>query len=459
MRTLAALGGLTIPLMLAAQWMTLDGGLSSIPRSMFYDSSAMRLVVAGQFNSADGMPVHGVAQWNGAWSALGTGVVPDASATPLGIALYHDTLYAGGFFNQMGPDVDTHRLARFNGTEWESVGDTGATGVVWDLVVLNDELHVVGILDSVAGIPVHNWAIYDGASWRTGDTVDFMTAPQGLGAIAEYQGETYVGGNFNTASGINDMAKVTSTGWEAVGGGISCDPWVNDMVVYNGLLYVGGEFCEFGNANGYLMAWDGTQWLDPFPQVEWTSQVRDLDIVDGKLLIAGQVRPVGSTAYHGVCYFDGQQLCIFGGEPRFITEVTGHGGTVYCAFNYSLEGNPDGTVVNYIAQWDLNNAPDTCFTVIQGVPVATKGGHAVSVFPNPASELVRIQLPSASANSRGGLNLLDPSGRLVLRSRYIADASGCFILDLGHIAPGTYILSIAGDSATEFSMVRLVIQP
>ncbi|MFN6116610.1 MAG: T9SS type A sorting domain-containing protein [Flavobacteriales bacterium] len=458
MRFLAAMVGFACPLVILAQWQTLGGGLSNGPRSMIYDSTAMRLLVGGQFNYADGIPVHGVAQWYGAWNALGTGVVPDASATPLGIELYHDTLYVGGFFNQMGPGPGTSRLARFNGTDWESIGGSGATGVVWGMRILNDELHVLGILDSVAGIPVHNWAIYDGSSWRTGDTVDFMTAPQGLSSIAQYQGEIYVGGNFNTASGINDIAKVTPAGWEPVGSGISCDPWVNDMVVFNGLLYVGGEFCEFGNANGYLMAWDGTQWLDPFPQVEWTSQVRDLDIVDGKLMIAGQVRPVGSNAYYGICYYDGSDLCIFGGEPRFITEVTGHGDTVYCAFNYTLEGNPGGTVVNYIASWDLNNATDTCFAIVQSVPGATTTSN-IAVFPNPAADQVQIQLPVTSPNSRGHLNLFDPSGRLVYSSRYVADVSGRFTLDVSGISPGAYVLSISAGKETKATVIRLIIQP
>lgn len=458
MRFLVAMVGFACPLVLSAQWQTLGGGLSNGPRSMIYDSTEMRLLVGGQFNYADGIPVHGVAQWNGTWSALGTGVVPDASATPLGIAVYHDTLYAGGFFNQMGPDLGTHRLARFNGTEWEGVGDTGAVGVVWHLAVLNDELHVLGILDSVAGIDVSNWAVYDGMSWIAGDTGSFEWIwGGGLGAIAEFQGEIYVGGNFTTLSGINDIAKVTPTGLVPVGSGISCDPWVNDMVVYNGLLYVGGEFCEFGNANGYLMAWDGTQWLDPFPQVEWTSQVRDLDIVDGKLMIAGQVRPVGSNAYYGICYYDGTELCIFGGEPRFITEVTGYSDTVYCAFNYTLEGNPGGTVVNYIAKWDLNNPTDTCFAIVQGVSGAASASRTATAFPNPTSDQVQIQLPSTCANGFGQLNLFDPTGRLVYSSRYVADMSGRFTLDVSSIAQGSYVLSIA-DKEPDAVFLRIVIQ-
>lgn len=265
MRCILAIVGLSCQLILTAQWQPLDDGLSNGPRSMIYDTSAMRLLVAGQFDYASGIPVHGVAQWQDGWSALGTGAVPDAGNPPIAMAIYHDTLYAGGFFWQMGPLLGTRRLARFNGTEWESVGGLGAVGVVWDMRVLNDKLNVLGILDSVAGARVYNWAVYDGQSWSTGDTVDFMYAPEGLSSIAEYQGEIYVGGNFFTYGGINDMAKVTPSGWEPVGGGIACDPWVNDMVVYNGLLYVGGEFCASGNANGYLMAWDGTQWINPFP--------------------------------------------------------------------------------------------------------------------------------------------------------------------------------------------------
>lgn len=144
---------------------------------------------------------------------------------------------------------------------------------------------------------------------------------------------------------------------------------------------------------------------------------------------------------------------------QLATEVTGYGDTVYCAFNYTLEGNLGGTVVNYIAKWDLNNATDTCFAIVQSVPGATTASNMATVFPNPTSDQVQIQLPSTSANSYGHLNLFDPSGRLVYSSRYVADMSGRFTFDVSGIWPGAYALSIAAEKEPDATVLRIIIQP
>jgi len=82
-------------------------------------------------------------------------------------------------------------------------------------------------------------------------------------ALAEYNGELYAGGLFNTAGGSPalSIAKWNGQSWSPVGNGILGGGQVYTLAVYNNELYAGGTFnSNAGNAGDYIMKWDGSQW-------------------------------------------------------------------------------------------------------------------------------------------------------------------------------------------------------
>ncbi len=89
-------------------------------------------------------------------------------------------------------------------------------------------------------------------------------------AMAVYNGELYVGGQFDSAGGIpaNNIAKWDGKNWSAVGTGLTYLPiypqtakTVKTLTVHNGILYAGGQFDTAGGIRAICIAqWNGSNW-------------------------------------------------------------------------------------------------------------------------------------------------------------------------------------------------------
>ncbi len=116
-----------------SQWSALGSGLtgpgvtpSVMAMAAFDDGTGEALYVAGQtFNTAGGVPVSRIARWDGSsWSAVGAGF---DDGIVWGLSVFDDgtgpALYASGTFTSSG-GVPMTGLARWNGSSWEDVGST-----------------------------------------------------------------------------------------------------------------------------------------------------------------------------------------------------------------------------------------------------------------------------------------------------------------------------------------------
>lgn len=419
-----------------------------------YDSTLEQTYVLGQFHYVgyDSNLVNGTAIWkNGSWSPMGSGITAPAYKLPRHSIIYNGSMYMGGAFIEVDGLSNTTGLANWVTDQWEPLASI-SSGQVLKMEVIENELHVLGNFDSIAGLPMHNWGIWDGNSWRSGDTVPDAIAPY-ANAIAKFQGKIYVGGNFHPDNGPHDIAKLGPNGWEAVGGGIFGDPWVNDMLVYNDLLFVAGNFFNWsGNAATGVMAWNGSQWLDPFPPIEFLTQVDELEVIGGRLVMNGKVRLSGSTQEYGMAWYDGEQICIFGGEN---IKVWAHGGvadTVYASFCQTLDCEPNGPPVNRVAKWVLTNPADTCISLSVGV-AEMEDQSPIALFPNPAQDHILIQF---AENSQGTLQLYDLLGRNVFQSQLTQNTLE-FEIDVSVLDAGQYLLTWQSADGTEVWNSRLVV--
>jgi hypothetical protein len=200
-------------------WEVLQGGILNPwgPRVMYADTTDNYLYVAGMFNNVDNKFIKGIALWDGfQWDSLGAGI--DGADTngnllpqnTFAITRYNGDLYVGGAFNSVG-NVWAAGLARWNGSFWDSlsikpfISDnwSGSSGVVLALAVINNELYVGGSFDTVTGVPVTGIAKWNGSIWSSLNFPNLQYFSS-IFSIAEYNGEIYVAGNFNSAAYPND---------------------------------------------------------------------------------------------------------------------------------------------------------------------------------------------------------------------------------------------------------------
>ncbi len=260
------------------------------------------LYVGGDFTTAGGLTVNGVARWDGdAWHALGAGVsggVRYQAPVVLALAVSGSDVYVGGRFTQAG-DVPVSHVARWDGTAWYALGE-GVSGVadpfygpaVAELAVSGGDLYVGGDFTQAGGVEASGIARWDGAGWHAlGSGVDGS-----VGALLVDGGDLYVGGSFSTAGGVaaNRIARWDGTDWHALGSGVESSDfsYVRSLAAVGTDLYASGEFRTAGGVPASNVArWDGSRWYPlgsgvPWVPYELAASGADL-YVGGAFLLAG----------------------------------------------------------------------------------------------------------------------------------------------------------------------------
>jgi hypothetical protein len=177
------------------------------------------LIVAGNFTTAGGQQVNGIARWDGTqWHPLG----PGFNKSVYGVCVYNGVLYAGGDFTFSG-NVPLHYIAAWNGTSWHSTGfslyyaSPLDYSFVHTMTVINGKMYISGGFDrALSGSTILHCtgiASYDGISI---DTLSGGLPGKEVEAIALYNGQLYAGGgqilnvsyiaNYNIPTGIPTLS-------------------------------------------------------------------------------------------------------------------------------------------------------------------------------------------------------------------------------------------------------------
>lgn len=312
-------------------------------------------------------------------------------------------------------------------------------GNTYGLSVIGDELHLHGTFGSVGGVPVQNWAIYQNGQWRAADTSGVFNWSTKEAIM--YQDQLYVGGNFETQDGRNDLVRKVGDAWEEPGPGLKGDCYVADLEVYDGLLWVAGYFfSSAGNPATGIMAWDGQQWLDPFPQMELFGWGRSFTIANGKLYMVGPMSVDGLDGEYRIAEYDGEHLCILGGNDVWTAKVTASVDTLYAnACEYQDCNPPSGALVNGIMKLPLDHPRDTCFNVVVGVREVAPM-LPLRLQPNPVEATLQTPWPFTTP---GTWVLLNSAGQVLRRL-----PSTITNLDVAALSPGLYVLRAVDDRGT-----------
>jgi hypothetical protein len=166
-----------------------------------------------------------VARWNGLYWTYYPGLnAPSIVTSDQGsyrftsVAVYRDTLYAGGMLADATSAFPVNHLYRWNGQAWEVIGGAIQTlnNGISDMLVYQGKLIVAGLFDEAQGKTASNITQYQNGIW------------------------SYIGPS-STEQGTNGR--------------------IRDLFVHEGRLYIGGEFSLVGqNITGNTAFWTGTLW-------------------------------------------------------------------------------------------------------------------------------------------------------------------------------------------------------
>ena len=252
-------------------------------------SDGTNVFAGGNFTSMAGVPVLGIARWDGAqWSALGEGI--DTSRTAgsnfevRALAIFQGELMAGGRFRKAGL-VDAKNLARWNGSTWSAcLLDFPVFGLTQGIggrpaSDTSEVVNALAVTDSTVWIggefqfPGRNVATWNGSKIQGGPGLQQSSFDGGAVFGLNVQGnEVLAVGRFTrTALGSlvsRSVARWDGTDWKPVGNGVIGDS-VRAIGVMGESLWVGGEL-RYGTtasgsgtpANG-LLRFQGDLWLTP----------------------------------------------------------------------------------------------------------------------------------------------------------------------------------------------------
>ena len=246
--------------------------------------------IGGSFSHVNSIPdTYGIAKWDGTnWVTMGG----KAYNPVLVFHVFNGELYAGGTFTSINGN-SYGRMAKWDGTAWSALGTGIGSGIVETITNHNGDIYAGGLFTSAGGTTVSNLAKWDGSSWSdvgggTNSIIKEMVA---------YNGEVFVyGNNINSFGGnlIKSMARWDGTNWTSCGvptsGGLN---GIWDFEIYKGTLYAGSLGSTFVNgqmAEGFIR-WNGSTWevMTGVGFNGWPGAVRDLVIYNGRLYACGQI--------------------------------------------------------------------------------------------------------------------------------------------------------------------------
>jgi len=146
--------------------------------------------------------------------------------TVTAIAISPDGIYAGGTFTTAG-GAAANRVARWDGTAWNSLGNGTTNGVGGNvnalLPVSPTEVYAGGTFTTAGAVAANRIARFDGTSWSAlGSGLSGVTSPSAV-ALADDGVYLYAAGAFTNAGGtlVSGIARWDGTAWTSLGSGLA----------------------------------------------------------------------------------------------------------------------------------------------------------------------------------------------------------------------------------------------
>lgn len=226
-----------------------------------------QIVACGEFNRVNGLPVRGIARWNGIqWDSLGGGFSGAfADGPPIlyphqMIVFGGDLIVCGNFTKAGGQTVNG--IARWDGTQWHPFGE-GFNSTVYGIGVLNGQLYAGGAFTASGGTDLNCIARWNGTSWENpgfGFNYSISGAYPFIHTVKPVGDSLFITGGFDqvltddgsTLNGSGVVALSASLQLNLLDGGTPGKE-IEALIPYNGgVLFGGGP----NNSTGYLGFWN-----------------------------------------------------------------------------------------------------------------------------------------------------------------------------------------------------------
>ena len=360
-----------------SSWSKLGSGISggSSPTvydlTVFDDGGGPELYVGGEFSSAGGAAANSFAKWNGTvWTSLTT---PANSRVHVLEVLDNgkgQMIYGAGFFPGLGGG-QADRIARWNGSSWDVLADVDGGFISLNALAEFDggggsAIFIGGNFDTVGGTPAHKIAKWDGASWSTVGRHGLNPWVEALTVFDDGTGPAlYAGGPFNFLQnnpfGDNQVARWNGSSWTVAG---KMNNRVSALAVFDDgsgpALFAAGSFSLAGGVAATRIArWNGSSWNALGSGI--SGAVLAMTVFDdggGQALYAGgQFTTAGGTAASAVAEWNGSTWSGLGsgmGPSGALVEGLavhddGSGAKLYAGGTFTTAG---GQAANRIARWD-----------------------------------------------------------------------------------------------------------
>ncbi len=255
--------------------------------------------------------------------------------------------------------------------------------------------------------------------------------------------------------GPHGIVALNGNEWQILGPGIvggmdSAGP----MAVYQGDLYVGGQFSTAsGNAGQSIMRWDGTQFHPVGDGLRYapgatspTCSVTSMLVHDGHLFVAGGGwRYAGGIEANALATWNGNEWCsVPGNVYPGIYSMAFYQDTLFVASENVIEGD----TVNYAAKFVGPTYYGACSGPV-GVGEPDASITTFTIHPNPALSYISTNYSGHVASK---LAVSDVLGRTVLSGAYTFNLP----IDVSTLAHGTYTLLLFDPQGATVAMGRFM---
>lgn len=251
-----------------SHWDDMNGGVDGEVWVVATDPKWGYVYVGGEFMYAGGVHTGGVARWDPksrTWSALG-GIL-DGSVRAL--LVVDGDLYVGGYFYSVndsnGGAVPVDGFGKWNGTSWTEI--TYVQGSVETLALVGNTIWVSGRFSHSSSVNSYGIATLDITS-NTWSVVG--QADNTVRTISSIGSDVAVGGSFSSINGTRAIGiaryNQQSGTWASIGdlagssfhdnsgNLINFAPYLDDMHLFKGSLYIVGSFSKVGEVDGRNIA-------------------------------------------------------------------------------------------------------------------------------------------------------------------------------------------------------------
>lgn len=392
------------------------------------------LYAGGEFIMAGTDTIYYIARWNGStWKKLGQGLAKTAGKV-YSLKVVDSILYVGGYQTRVNGISYGNAIMKWNGTNWSDFSGNGIYGEYAEFVdgsvmaidTVFSRFIVAGSFASVGQGPYYvgniaQWGGVDtfgvpftGTWYNIGSRLNnhfgiygFSQGTSRVYAMKNYLGKLYISGNCGLINSFRDsvgnLAAYDGRDLLKVGPGKLDNP-ANTLHVYNGLLYIGGDFMKTnGDTVNCVVTWDGSKWgnLDKGLKMSFT---------------AGQVN-----------------------------SITDYKGSIYATGNFNT--NSHGTTMASIARW----------TAVTGNTEVNQQSVQVKIFPNPNKQNLNVEIETSESKNISIL-LFDASGKNIIQEKFnIEMGNQTLQINTSLLAPGIYLLHILDENNYSMSKQKLVI--